>query len=129
MTETTKPVQPLRFYSEEELDQLEEDKPELAYQIARAQAMAQRASTSKEEALKHPPPSKKQIEEAILDIRQVLLRDGGDIELFEIEQRTVFVRMKGACAGCPNVALDIKNVVEKIMRGRCPGVIEVKNIF
>lgn len=121
--------QPLRFYSEEELDDLEEKDPDLAYQIARAQAMAEKAASSKEEAKKHPMPSAEQIEATIDEIRLVLMRDGGDIEFVKLEDRVAYVRMKGACAGCPNVALDIKNVVEKMMRGHCPGVAEVKNLF
>ena len=41
---------------------------------------------------------------------------------------TVRVRMKGACAGCPNSVLDLRNVVEKVVCA-VPGVGSVVNTF
>lgn len=106
-----------RFYTEEELDAIEAVDPELAFRIARAQSLAQR----------HPPPGEgppdpRQVQEAIDEARDILRRDGGDIELVGIEGRTVRVRLKGACAGCPRSALDLKMVVERLVKSRAPGV-------
>jgi len=71
------------------------------------------------------------VREAIDEARAILARDGGDIELVEVDhaQATVVVLMKGACAGCPNSVLDLRNVVERLVRGRCPGVARVVNRF
>lgn len=122
-------IAPIRFYTEEELDEMELTDPDRAYRIARAQAMAARqiATTSPSgEAL--PPPDPERVRQAVEDVRQILMRDGGDIEFVDIEGSIVRVRMKGACVGCPNSVLDLKNVVEKIIKG-VPGVAEVRNTF
>ncbi|MGE4530090.1 MAG: NifU family protein [Acidithiobacillus sp.] len=61
-------------------------------------------------------------------VRHILNRDGGDIELVDIIDRDVRVRMKGACAGCPNSVIDLKQVVERIV-GAVAGVVSVSNTF
>ena len=66
--------------------------------------------------------------EAVQTVRHILHRDGGDIELVGIIERDVRVRMKGACAGCPNAVIDLKQVVERIV-GAVSGVVSVSNTF
>ena len=45
---------------------------------------------------------KEQIEQALDKIRPALQRDGGDIELVEVEENGIVkVRLTGACGGCP----------------------------
>ena len=46
------------------------------------------------------------------DIRPMLERDGGSIELVDLSGDTVIVRLKGRCAACPNSKLTIRNTVE-----------------
>ncbi len=121
--------QPIRFFTEEELDALEETDPLAAAKIAHAQAMAQRLVGRKRHfAPEDPLPDPQAVAEAIAAVRRILHRDGGDIELLEIRQRDVRVRMKGACAGCPNAVIDLQQVVEKIV-GAVPGVASVSNTF
>lgn len=125
----TSTLQPIRFYSDDELDELEQRDPVMAYKIAHAQAMAERAPSRKtgpgEDA---GPPNPAQVREAVEVVRRILNRDGGDIELVDIQDRVVHVRMKGACVGCPNSVLDLQNVVTRIV-GAVPGVDEVRNLF
>lgn len=125
--QTNKP--PIRFYTEEELDALEEVDADRAYRIARAQAMAERAGRAQREPEAHPPPDPQRVAEAIEDVRQILRRDGGDIELLGVEGRVIRVRMKGACVGCPNAPLDLKNVVERVLFTAVPGASKVTNTF
>lgn len=120
---------PVRFYTEEELDILEESDPVAAAKIAHAQAMAQRLIGRKREFGPNDPlPDPQAVAEAVAAVRRILNRDGGDIELVEITERDVRVRMKGACAGCPNAVIDLQQVVEKIV-GAVPGVASVSNTF
>ncbi|MDD3761164.1 MAG: NifU family protein [Acidithiobacillus sp.] len=120
---------PVRFYTEEELDILEESDPVAAAKIAHAQAMAQRLIGRKREFGPNDPlPDPQAVAEAVAAVRRILNRDGGDIELVEIAERDVRVRMKGACAGCPNAVIDLQQVVEKIV-GAVPGVASVSNTF
>jgi Fe-S cluster biogenesis protein NfuA len=44
---------------------------------------------------------KEKIEEALQTIRPALQADGGDVELVEVVDGIVKVRLKGACGGCP----------------------------
>ncbi|MHB8253167.1 MAG: NifU family protein [Acidiferrobacter sp.] len=117
----------IKFYTEEELDALENSDPDAAYRIARAQAMAARADTT-QPILSTEPPDLAAVQGAVEDVRRILQRDGGDIEFVDIQGSVVRVRMKGACAGCPNSVLDLRNVVEKVVRG-VPGVSAVVNTF
>ncbi len=124
--------EPVRFYTEEELDALEEDDPDRAYAIARAQAMAERSRAlggRGHDAEAHPEPQVDEVAAAVDDARRILSRDGGDIELVAVEGRTVRVRLKGACTGCPNAPLDLRNVVERIVVGAVPGVARIENSF
>ncbi len=120
---------PVRFYTEEELDALDEQDPVLAARIAHAQAMASRSIGRKKEfGPGDPLPDPAAVTEAIGAVRRILSRDGGDIEMVGIEGRNIQVRMKGACTGCPNAVLDLQQVVEKIV-GAVPGVASVSNTF
>ncbi|MBI4195707.1 MAG: NifU family protein, partial [Betaproteobacteria bacterium] len=38
-------------------------------------------------------------------------------------------RLKGNCAGCPRATLDLKNVVERLVRNRFPQITAVNNVF
>jgi len=123
------PIVPIRFFTEEELDALELVDPDRAFRIARAQAMAARSSVrASTSSTTDQPPDPRKVQEAVEDVRQILMRDGGDIELVDIHGSIVRVRMKGACVGCPNSVLDLKNVVEKVVLA-VPGVAQVENIF
>jgi toxin CptA len=117
---------PDHVYSEEELDAIEEIDAELALRLDRAQTLAQR------EAGDQPadgPIDETKVREAVEEARQILMQDGGDIEFVAIEDRIVRVRLKGACVGCPRSALDLKNVVERLIRSKVPGVAGVANTF
>ena len=120
--------QAIRFYTEAELDALEETDPDTAYRIARAQAIAARERQASVPDASAGPPDEAAVCRAIEDVRRILQRDGGDIELVDIVGATVRVRMKGACAGCPNSVLDLRNVVEKVVCA-VPGVCSVVNTF
>jgi toxin CptA len=110
-------------YSEDELDAIEELDADLAYRIARAQALQERAAPAGVEG----PIDPAEVAEAVAEARRILMRDGGDIELVGIEGSTVRVRMKGACVGCPRSVLDLRNVVERLVRSRAPAVTAVVN--
>ena len=46
------------------------------------------------------------------EIRPALERDGGSIELIDVDGVRVHVRLKGMCASCPNASLTLKKLVE-----------------
>ena len=62
----------------------------------------------------------------ILDkIRPALQRDGGDLELVEVNDGTVKVKLTGACADCPMSTMTLKMGIEKILKEQLPEVKEV----
>jgi len=64
--------------------------------------------------------------EAVLDkIRPSLVADGGNVELVEVEDGVVKVKLTGACAGCPMSTMTLKNGIEQILRHEIPEVKEV----
>lgn len=50
------------------------------------------------------------------DIRPLVRRDGGDLELIDIKDLTVYVELKGACAGCAGATQTLKFVVEQALK-------------
>jgi len=115
------------FYTEEELDALERENPRAALRIAREQALLRKQMAQAVPAGARLP-SEEEIRESLLEARQILMRDGGDLEFVSLEAGVLTVRLKGACAGCPRSALDLKNVVEALVRGRFPAVRELRNL-
>ncbi|TDP55993.1 NifU family protein [Aminicella lysinilytica] len=66
------------------------------------------------------------INAALEDVKQVLRRDGGDIELVGItEDNIVQVRLQGHCAGCQGARMTLKGIVEQILQEAVP---EVKGV-
>ena len=45
-----------------------------------------------------------------------LQKDGGDIELVDIKNKTIYVRLKGRCSGCKNSTMTLKNFAQKILQ-------------
>ncbi len=68
---------------------------------------------------------KEAVEKVITRIRPLLQRDGGDIELVEVEGNIVKVKLTGACRGCPMAAMTLKNHVERILKEAVPTIQEV----
>ena len=69
--------------------------------------------------------TKKLVEQALEKIRPMLQRDGGDIELVEVNDGVVKVRLTGACKGCPMSQMTLKQGVEKLLLKEVPGLKEV----
>jgi Fe-S cluster biogenesis protein NfuA len=72
---------------------------------------------------------KKNVETALARIRPFLQRDGGDIELVEIEDGIVKVRLTGACKGCPMSQMTLKQGVERVLMKEVPGLKEVQAVM
>jgi Fe-S cluster biogenesis protein NfuA len=68
---------------------------------------------------------KERVQQSIDKIRPMLQRDGGDVELVDIEDGVVKVRLQGACAGCPMSQMTLKNGIEKFLKQEIP---EVKSV-
>jgi len=71
---------------------------------------------------------KEQVEETLQEIGKALRMDGGDIELVDIVDNVVKVRLKGACAGCPFSQMTIRNFVERELKKSVPEVEKVESV-
>jgi Fe-S cluster biogenesis protein NfuA len=71
---------------------------------------------------------KKSVEQALAKIRPMLQRDGGDIELVEVTDGIVKVRLTGACKGCPMSQMTLKQGVEKLLLQEVPGLKQVQAV-
>ncbi|MBF0610249.1 MAG: NifU family protein [Magnetococcales bacterium] len=71
-----------------------------------------------------------QVKAVLEEIRPMLQRDGGDVELVEVTpENVVRVRLRGACGSCPGATMTLKMGIERIMRERIPAVKLVENVF
>ena len=68
---------------------------------------------------------REKIEAAINRVRPALQADGGDVELVEVKDGVVSVRLTGACGGCPMATMTLKNGIERTIREEVPEVKEV----
>lgn len=66
--------------------------------------------------------------EALNSIRPFLNRDGGDIELVEIKDHKVFVKLLGNCSGCPVSFSTMKLGVENTIKQHAPEILEVLSV-
>lgn len=57
----------------------------------------------------------RKIEAVLESVRPQLRRDGGDIELVDVEGKTIYVNMTGACSGCQMEALTLQGIQQKLM--------------
>jgi Fe-S cluster biogenesis protein NfuA len=68
------------------------------------------------------------IEKALEKIRPALRADGGDIELIDVVDGVVKVRLTGACGGCPMSQMTLKMGVEKVLKQQVPEVKSVETV-
>lgn len=71
---------------------------------------------------------KGKVEEALKELRPQLQADGGDIELVEVENGIVKVKMKGACQGCPMSTMTLQWGVENFLKKKIPGIVKVEAV-
>ncbi len=71
---------------------------------------------------------KERIETALADIRPSLQADGGDVELVDVENGIVKVRLTGACGGCPMSQMTLKQGIEVHIKKEIPEILSVEAV-
>jgi Fe-S cluster biogenesis protein NfuA len=66
--------------------------------------------------------TKEKVTSALNEVKPALQADGGDVELVDVQEGVVKVRLTGACVGCPMSTLTIKNGIERILKDKVPGI-------
>lgn len=70
-----------------------------------------------------------QVEEILNKLRPYIHRDGGDVELVEIEDGIVKLRLLGACGSCPSSTITLKAGIERALMEEIPEIVEVQQVF
>lgn len=68
---------------------------------------------------------KEKVQEVINKLRPLLQRDGGDIELIDVNDGVVKVKLTGACGSCPMSQMTLKMGVESTLKKEIPEIKEV----
>ena len=69
-----------------------------------------------------------QVQQILDTIRPAILSDGGDIQFVSYEQGIVYVRLSGACVGCPASFYTLKLGVEDAVKRQLPFVQAVEAV-
>ncbi|WP_253288920.1 NifU family protein [Amphibacillus sp. MSJ-3] len=70
-----------------------------------------------------------QVQEVLNKLRPFLLRDGGDVELVEVDEGIVRLRLLGACGNCPSSTITLKAGIERALVSEVPGVREIEQVI
>ncbi len=68
---------------------------------------------------------REKVEATLSRVRPTLQADGGDVELVEVSDGVVKVRLTGACAGCPMSTMTLRMGIERVLKEQIPEVREV----
>ncbi len=61
-------------------------------------------------------------------VRPAVANDGGDIIYRGFDKGTVYLKMQGACSGCPSSSATLKNGIETLLKHYVPEVTEVRAV-
>ena len=62
------------------------------------------------------------VKELLEAIRPALQMDGGDVEFVEMKNNVVYIKLMGACNGCPMATLTLKEGIERYMKEKLPQI-------
>jgi len=68
---------------------------------------------------------REKVEQALAKIKPALQADGGDVELVDVDDGVVKVKLTGACASCPVATVTLKQGIERILKEQIAEVKEV----
>jgi Fe-S cluster biogenesis protein NfuA len=70
----------------------------------------------------HPVPVRDRVAGALDEVRPYLVAHGGGVELLDVSEGVVHLRLEGACNGCPSSALTLQSAVEDAIARAAPDV-------
>ena len=71
---------------------------------------------------------KEEVEEVLETLRPMLMQDGGNVELVDIEDGVVRVRLVGACSSCSSSTMTLKMGIENRLKEEIPEIEDVVQI-
>jgi Fe-S cluster biogenesis protein NfuA/nitrite reductase/ring-hydroxylating ferredoxin subunit len=73
----------------------------------------------------HPVPLEGRVRQALDKVRPYLGSHGGDVELLEVRDGSVHLRLQGSCDGCPSSEMTLKYAIERAINDAAPDVIAI----
>ena len=71
---------------------------------------------------------KDEVEEVLESIRPMLITDGGNVELVDVDDGVVKVRLVGSCVSCSSSTMTLKMGIEKALKKAIPMVRCVESV-
>ena len=71
---------------------------------------------------------REKVEEILNQLRPILQADGGDVELVDVENGVVKVRLTGACGTCPSATMTLKMGIEQALKKSIPEIDRVESV-
>jgi Fe-S cluster biogenesis protein NfuA len=68
---------------------------------------------------------REKVEAALAKVKPSLQADGGDVELVDVKDGVVKLKLTGACSGCPMSAMTLQMGIERILKQQVP---EIKKV-
>ncbi|MFX1293606.1 MAG: NifU family protein [Promethearchaeota archaeon] len=69
-----------------------------------------------------------EVSQVLEEIRPSLQADGGDVELIDIENDIVKLKLVGHCAGCPMSTMTLRNGIERLLKQKIPSIKGVQSV-
>jgi Fe-S cluster biogenesis protein NfuA len=70
-----------------------------------------------------------EVQDVLDKLRPFLQRDGGDVELVDVEDGVVKLRLMGACGSCPSSTITLKAGIERALMEEVDGIRDVVQVF
>ncbi|UCD21926.1 MAG: NifU family protein [Chloroflexota bacterium] len=68
---------------------------------------------------------REKVEAALEQVRPTLKADGGDVQLIDVKDGVVTLKLTGACGGCPMATMTLKGGIERVIKEQVPEVKEI----
>jgi len=68
---------------------------------------------------------REKVEAALEQVRPTLKADGGDVQLIDVKDGVVTLKLVGACGGCPMATMTLKGGIERVIKEQVPEVKEI----
>ena len=68
---------------------------------------------------------REKVEAALEQVRPTLKADGGDVQLIDVKDGVVTLKLTGACGGCPMATITLKGGIERVIKEQVPEVKEI----
>lgn len=74
----------------------------------------------------HPVPVEGRVHAALEKVRPYLDSHGGNVELLDVDEGVVRLRLEGSCSGCPSSAMTLKNAIEAEIHKAAPEIEDIE---